>query len=519
MADPITRFMQLFVGNARSFGRFYPERDRQQMTTTKAPYAYENFRQHLQGKIGIGIVPILDDGTCRFAAIDIDAHKDNDIAIDVAGLSIRIEAKGLPLVVCKSKGKGAHLYAFFSEPVSAVAARGAMQRWAQELGHPGVEIFPKQTALPIDRNTNERAYGQWINLPYFGTDTRVCYEGGSEVGLELFLDIAESKRMDASRFANESFSDHAQAPPCVQRMLAEGVEGGQGVSNNALYNATVYFKRAFPEDYRERARDFNATILRRPRDRAEAARTINSASAREYSYKCKEEPIKSLCDRQACLLRKYGVAIGEDDDQPEIEFTAMMKLATFPPRWQLNVGGVPMSFTTGELHSFPHVRQRIFEVHHIWPKTMTQKEWESKLSHLAKEVQVIEAPPDVSKPGMIRARLMQYLAKAGPDDGGDKRQQFGASTRPQPTWISYEGKEIPNGRYIIFDFGEFKEFLRKNKVDDVREGPELHYLMRTHCGCNSVRIKIGNVPRTVQAVPSTVIAQYEGAAQLPDSDL
>ena len=81
----------------------------------------EHYAEHLAGKLGLGLVPVRRDGTCRFAAIDIDID-----SIDHPALLQKVLARKLPLTVCRSKSGGAHLYLFMKEPgQSAATARPA----------------------------------------------------------------------------------------------------------------------------------------------------------------------------------------------------------------------------------------------------------------------------------------------------------------------------------------------------------------------------------------------------------
>jgi hypothetical protein len=57
---------------------------------------------------GIGIVPIRDDATCVWGAIDIDLDKEPNLTV----LAKQVHKLELPLIVCRSKSGGAHLYLF-----------------------------------------------------------------------------------------------------------------------------------------------------------------------------------------------------------------------------------------------------------------------------------------------------------------------------------------------------------------------------------------------------------------------
>ena len=66
------RFLTLFKGNNRSFGQFNPKTKK--MITVEKTSTLANFEKHMSGDIGMGVVPVTDEGTCYFAAIDIDNH-------------------------------------------------------------------------------------------------------------------------------------------------------------------------------------------------------------------------------------------------------------------------------------------------------------------------------------------------------------------------------------------------------------------------------------------------------------
>ena len=123
-----------------------------------------SWRQHLAGDDGLGVVPIRDDGTVSFGAIDID-----DYSIDHSALVGTVEEAGLPLVVCRTKSGGAHLYLFLCQPTAAVMVKDKLTEWSRAVGHEGAEVFPKQVSLePGD-------HGNGINLPYFGGENSRRY--------------------------------------------------------------------------------------------------------------------------------------------------------------------------------------------------------------------------------------------------------------------------------------------------------------------------------------------------------
>ena len=82
-------FSDLFKGNRRSFGEFNPKNIKAQMQTHKREYVEGNFEAHFKGELGIGIVPILDDGNCWWGAIDIDNHGSSE-DLDLVGIEKKV---------------------------------------------------------------------------------------------------------------------------------------------------------------------------------------------------------------------------------------------------------------------------------------------------------------------------------------------------------------------------------------------------------------------------------------------
>ncbi len=80
MRDLAKRFMELFDGLDRAYGTYEIDTKRAdgkqlgKATTLKKPVTIELWMDHLQGKQGIGIIPIRDNSTCKFGAIDIDVY-------------------------------------------------------------------------------------------------------------------------------------------------------------------------------------------------------------------------------------------------------------------------------------------------------------------------------------------------------------------------------------------------------------------------------------------------------------
>jgi hypothetical protein len=145
---------------------------------------------HIDGKQGVGAIPITQESMCRFGALDVDVYD-----LDHKALQKKIQTLKLPLIHCRTKSGGAHLYLFFRDWQPASLAREYLIEMSIALGFSGCEIFPKQDALLVERGD----LGNFINMPYFSADqtTRYAFDRNAEaLELEEFLDLVESSRVD-----------------------------------------------------------------------------------------------------------------------------------------------------------------------------------------------------------------------------------------------------------------------------------------------------------------------------------
>jgi len=373
-------------------------------TVHEAP-TIDLWQQHLDGKVQIGLVPIRDDSTCCWGAIDID-----DYTINLETLERKIREVGLPLLVCRTKSGGAHLYCFTKEEVNAEILRGKLMEWAVALGHSGVEVFPKQTRL-AGRNDD----GSWINMPYSGGEktVRYCLYMGAKLGPQAFLDLIDSTLAINLEQLQEIEAPEPErvktyfnsCPPCIQTLVSRGPIDEQ--RNQFLFNLVVYLKKVHGDDFKEEMVDeYNQSFIDPPIGHKELAHIIKSNNKKIYNYKCNDEPIRSVCNRQICLTRKYGVGGGEGD--PGVVFGQLVKLDSDPPIWLWDVDGRRLELTTDELLTQGRFHKKCTEVVNKWPNTLKTKAWQELVRERLANVEIRQVPPDASISGQMMAHLEAY---------------------------------------------------------------------------------------------------------------
>lgn len=140
----------------------------------------EAFQRHLDGKLGLLVVPVTRAGACRWGKIDIDEYP-----VDATAYAKKIARWGLPLVVELTKSGGVHLAHYSPTTESAGEIRTKLVEWAVMVGCSSkVEIFPKQERLMDGED------GSGINLPYFGGDNAKNYaidQHGNKLTVDQWL--------------------------------------------------------------------------------------------------------------------------------------------------------------------------------------------------------------------------------------------------------------------------------------------------------------------------------------------
>lgn len=413
MTKTIEQLMGLFAGLPRAYGIYKiddptaPGKKKGAALTLQEPVTVEVWEQHLKGKIQIGIVPIRDDATCVFGAIDIDDYK-----LDHAALEAKIKKQKLPLVMCRSKSGGAHLYAFFATPISAEAARELLSDWAAQLGYGNVEIFPKQSKLKSINDT-----GNWINMPYCGGEKTERYgiRDNKPLTLEEFLEYVAKRKVTTKHF--ERAEDKKPelldgGPPCLQTLCAAGFP--EGTRNNGLFALGVYCRKRWPNDWEPRVEEMNAAFMNPPLEQAEVIGVIAHLQRKEYAYSCKQPPLAQHCQRATCIKREYGIGIKDAQEIFGISLENVLRLETDPPIYYADFGERRIEFMADHITSQNLFRKTVVEQtgHLILP--VPGGKWFQFMAHVCATATVVVAPPETSRKAHIISLVEDYCLEQVP---------------------------------------------------------------------------------------------------------
>lgn len=213
----------------------------------------------------MGIYPLLDNGTCHFAAIDIDLSDDQAKAAEIAAqVKETLAELGIPAYIEISKGKGYHIWIFFFEPVPAKDARRLLAgAWKKAVGGSVPELFPKQD------NLNGQTYGNYINLPYFPPHSkenrRVMVDGGRVLSLEEFLNSVKrvtpeqlaaaleklpKEKKPPKRDASGAKGGYRELLPCAKALVEKGAD--TGYRRPSLFRLAAHCHKAgYPQEIAE----------------------------------------------------------------------------------------------------------------------------------------------------------------------------------------------------------------------------------------------------------------------------
>jgi len=510
------QFMKRFAGLERAHGIYTITSEREsgkkvgKAVTRREPVTEELWQLHFEGKQSLGIVPIRDDATCVFGAIDIDSYKD----FDVVALAAKVEALGLPLLVCRSKSGGAHLYLFTSAPIPAKLMRARLAEFARLLEYPKAEIFPKQEKLIDDEN----AVGGWINICYFaasGASTRflVLPDGRAASALD-FLARAKGLEQSAGWFEIPSAANQPEGeavpvsdgPPCLQKLVQIGVP--EGSRDNFLLDYAGYERMRGTVggvDWQDRVREVNRTTCGPPLPAGDVDRILKQAT-KGYNYGCKKEPLQSHCNSAVCRIRKYGVGrmeglSGKKSDVPELPvMNGLRKLNTEPPVYYLEVEGRTVKLTSQQLASPRLFQTRCMEAVDKMIPVPSQAAWQRIIQELLDNIVITEVPEEErGTKSTFRILLDAYLSKKAP---AQHKEQV-ASGSP---WTDENG-------ITWFNLDSLLRFLVRNEKEGMTKAAVTAFLYEI--GAEHKRFRDIHKEPWVWGVPETIKPKHSAEPAAP----
>jgi len=462
-------FFRVFPGLNRAYGQFFiTEKKGPKLDgfgkTIRESYNEELWKQHLDGKTGLGVIPIDEKNQCKWGCLDVD-----DYSVDIEKISKQFVKKNL--IVCRSKSGGAHIFIFTKKPVSASSMINKLKDIVKRFGFVKYDLRPQQTQL-----LNKEDVGSWLNMPYFGgeqSDRYALYDG-EVLTPEHFIKWVDKFSVDNLEEINLSFIEKLNksseilqgGPPCLQQLLSQG-SLGEGSRNNGLFNIGVYLRKRFPEEWQEKLEEYNDEYLDPPLKPREFTSVLNSLDKKTYNYKCKDSPINSVCNKTKCLTCEFG--INDEGTMPILN--SITKILTNPPQYFLTLSEKKVGpLSSKQVYSFIDFKQVVFENLDMLLPKINDKLWTETINDLMSRVISVEAPKDSSNEGRLLELLERFCT---------------GSTSSTELEDLLRSKAVIQDAVTEFRINDFMEFLDRHRFKEFKLHEITAYLKNlgaTHSG-------------------------------------
>ena len=496
MDERVKKFKSIFYGLDRAYGQYRSDGQSEngkaggQAYILKKPVTDQLWIDHLDKKEpSLGIIPIRDNSKCIWGCIDIDTYP-----LEHDKIVRKIRDLELPLVLCKSKSGGAHVFIFLKEPVQAKLVRDKLQEWAGELGYANCEIFPKQIEIQADRGDT----GNFLNLPYFGGNDSHRHgvsDDGSSASLDVFFSLYDTyctteKDLKEFKVKRKEIPELNDGPPCLATLMSQGIPPGG--RDNTLYQYAVYAKKKWPDDWSAKIEEFNHKYMETPLPAQQVLKTIRQHEKKDYQYKCKDQPMCTVCSLNVCRGKQYGV--GNSFDHQVSDLT---KYESDESTWFLNINGRILKLSTDQLYDQHKFRKACLNEINEMPNMMRPNDWDSRIQALLQDFEVIKMPHEITKTGRFESLLERFLEDQGSAEHTDEID-MGKALFEEKEYEGTEGKIKKSTAYFKSEW--LQKFLKKNDFKELTT-TEMNAHIRNKLGGGDIRRRVKGKPAYLWYVP------------------
>ena len=454
------KLFEIFPGLTRAYGQFFiTERKGPKLDgygkTLRESYSENLWNEHLDGKTGLGVIPINEDSKCKWGCLDVD-----DYSVDIEKISKQFVKKNL--LVCRSKSGGAHIFIFTKKFVSAKSMIDKLKEIQKAFGFVKYDLRPQQSKL-----LDEKDVGSWLNMPYFGgkeTDRYALYDG-KVLSPEHFIQWIEKFAVDSLDDIDLSFIKKINkieeklpgGPPCLQDLLSQGPIA-QGGRNNGLFNIGVYLRKRYEDDWQDYLEEYNDKYIDPPLKPREFTEVSKSLDKKTYNYKCNDSPINSFCKRTKCLTCEFGIS--DNGIMPILN--GITKILTNPPQYFITLNEKKIGpLESKQIFNFIDFKQVVFENLDMLIPKQSDKLWTETVNDLMSRVENVEAPEDSSNQGRLFNLLETFCT------GSTTSEEFDDLLR---------GKAVISEEYTEFRINDFMEFLDRHRFKEFKLNQITAYL-------------------------------------------
>lgn len=502
----IEEFINIFEGLNSAYGVFkksdskLPGKQEGRSTVIREPVTQDLWENHLKG-IGrsLGIMPVKEDSTCKWGVIDVDIYD-----FDYEALLKKVRELDLPLVMCRSKSGGAHLFLFTTKFIPAEEMQFVLKKFAAQLGVADKmdRIYPMQTQF-------SGGPGSWLNMPYFNHEEGYRYAWKDDFDaatLQEFFDMHKKYAQEnLDIFLKEepepTKDKKVKEPkllPCIQNCIKDKKCIPNGIRNEFAFQAALFYSKSAEQftkvagkkkDLGLLIREFNNEHINPQLEEKEIVKIVESLDKQEYKYKCKVPGIKKYCDASACRRNPFGITPEEAVEiiQAEDTLGQIFEYASVPPKYYMYVKvkrgkdkleDVRVEFKGSELMDKRIFISRLQDYGHFPPRALERMKAEDFKNimddRLAKKV-TEEAPEEAHIDNDFIALIHDFLEKTG---------------------VSAEKKNVLNGvcyydpskKQMHFKLEDLHSYLKAAKIK--MKGPELMFRIKKILKANKVNGKI-----------------------------
>ena len=495
--DDRKKFIEIFTGLERAYGQTQSRSKNEsgkleaKSWIEKEPLTEQKWMDHLDGKEpSLGIIPIKDDNTCTWGAIDIDTYD----GFDHKKLIKTIIEKKLPLVVCKSKSGGAHIFLFVKQSCSAKDMQMKLAEIAAWIGYGESEVFPKQIEL------NSKGTGNFLNLPYNHPEYPTRYalndKGDALDTLYSFIEYYEIKVVDKitdvvidKPVTKKSNDDFKNAPPCLVTLASQGF--AEGSRNMAMFQLGVYLRQRFPEQLETKLDYYNTKYFSPPLPSREVLTILKQVEDKKYIYRCEDPTFKSVCEKIRCQTMKFGIGNSASND-----ITSLKKWVSDNPMYEVTHNGKVIILSLDQLANHGEYRKATIAQANESPRPIAPAIWADVVDGLLKnmgEGDYIHLPGEVTAKGQFLDQLKIFLENNG---GAKDRQDV------------LQGMVYEHEKYLFFKPQSFRDFLKMKRFTKMSDSHQ--YKIFSEFGGNTAKLRVNNKAEHCWKVASTIVdAEYK----------
>ena len=495
--DDRKKFIEIFSGLERAYGQTQSRSKNEsgkleaKSWIEKEPLTEQKWIDHLDGKEpSLGIIPIKDDNTCTWGAIDIDTYD----GFDHKKLIKTIIEKKLSLVVCKSKSGGAHIFLFVKQSCSAKDMQMKLAEIAAWIGYGESEVFPKQIEL------NSKGTGNFLNLPYNHPEYPTRYalndKGDALDTLYSFIEYYEIKVVDKitdvvidKPVTKKSNDDFKNAPPCLVTLASQGF--AEGSRNMAMFQLGVYLRQRFPEQLETKLDYYNTKYFSPPLPSREVLTILKQVEDKKYFYRSEDPTFKSVCDKIRCQTMKFGIGNSASND-----ITSLKKWVSDNPMYEVTHNGKVIILSLDQLANHGEYRKATIAQANESPRPIAPAIWADVVDGLLKnmgEGDYIHLPGEVTAKGQFLDQLKIFLENNG---GAKDRQDV------------LQGMVYEHEKYLFFKPQSFRDFLKMKRFTKMSDSHQ--YKIFSEFGGNTAKLRVNNKAEHCWKVASTIVdAEYK----------